>query len=234
METITKEAAQRIAYAAHCLPEVELHTFVTQLVKQMELPITEEKLAQVTVIDLTNWFTNQTRIASVLNADGLERAQRYLCGEEKTDPTIPVPELDSAGEMPGSLRVAVASNTGEMLDGHFGSCPRFLIYQVGYEAVRLVEVRSTQTIDESQDKNTARVALIRDCAILYVQSIGGPAAAKVVYAGIHPVKFPAGGSAREALVRLQMTLASPPPWLAKILGVSANNSLDRYLEEVEE
>jgi nitrogen fixation protein NifX len=235
METITKEAARRIAYAAHCLPQVELHTFVTQLVKQMVLPITEEKLAQVTVIDLTKWFfANQTRMASILNTDGLERAQRYLCGEEKTDPTIPVPELETAAEMLGSLRVAVASNTGEMLDGHFGSCPRFLIYQVGYEAVRLIEVRSTQTIDETKDKNADRVGLIRDCAILYVQSIGGPAAAKVVYAGVHPVKFPAGGSAREALARLQTILASPPPWLAKILGVSTNNSLDRYLEEVEE
>jgi nitrogen fixation protein NifX len=234
METITKEAARRIAYAAHCLPQIELHTFVIQLVKQMVLPVTEEKLAQVTVVDLNNWFANQTKMAAGLNAAGLERARRYLCGEENTDPTIPVPERDTISEMLGSLRVAVASNTGEMLDGHFGSCPRFLIYQVGSEAVYLAEVRSTQSLDEAQDKNAARVALIRDCAILYIQSIGGPAAAKVVYAGIHPVKFPAGGSAREALARLQTTLASPPPWLAKILGVSANLSLDRYLEAVEE
>ncbi|NJO18065.1 MAG: dinitrogenase iron-molybdenum cofactor biosynthesis protein [Thioploca sp.] len=234
METITKAAARRIAYAAHCLPQIELHTFVMELVKQMVLPITEEKLAQVTVVDLNNWFANQTKMTSVLEVDGLERARRYLCGEEKTDPTIPVPQLDIVGEIPGSLRVAVASNTGEMLDGHFGSCPRFLIYQVGLAAVHLVEVRSTQTLDKAKDKNAARVDLIRDCAILYVQSIGGPAAAKVVYAGVHPVKFPAGGAAREALTRLQTTLTSPPPWLAKILGVSANSSLARYLEAVEE
>jgi hypothetical protein len=29
-----------------------------------------------------------------------------------------------------SIRIACASNRGERLDGHFGSCARFLIYQV--------------------------------------------------------------------------------------------------------
>ena len=34
------------------------------------------------------------------------------------------------GDMPNSIRIAVASNTGEQLDGHFGSCHRYLIYQL--------------------------------------------------------------------------------------------------------
>jgi nitrogen fixation protein NifX len=235
MENITKEAARRIAYAAHCLPQVELHTFVAQLAKQIALPMTEAKLAQVTVTDLQELFAQQSPVNLELDTKALEQAKRYLWGEEKTDPTMPIPELYTEGDIPNSLRVAVASNTGEMLDGHFGSCPRFLIYQVGREALRLIEVRSTQLTQEALDKNAARVALIRDCAVLYVQSIGGPAAAKVVNAGVHPVQFPKSGSAREALERLQTALASPPLWLAKIMGVSTTTHKleERYLGENE-
>ncbi len=234
MENITKEAARRIAYAAHCLPQIELHTFVIQLAKQITLPMTEAKLAQITVADLKKLFANQPKTPLELDTKALEQAKRYLWGEDKTDPTTPVPELYTEGDIPSSLRVAVASNTGEMLDGHFGSCPRFLIYQVGREELRLIEVRSTQLTQKTPDKSEARLALIRDCAVLYVQTIGGPAAAKVVNAGIHPVQFQQGNSAREALERLQTALESPPMWLAKIVGVSATHSLEeRYLEEKE-
>jgi nitrogen fixation protein NifX len=120
-----------------------------------------------------------------------------------------------------ALRVAVASNTDGILDGHFGSCERFLVYQVSADAHRLIETRSTAEADEAADRNLARVALIADCQVLFVQSIGGPAAAKVVRAGVHPVKIAKGGPADETLARLQESLKSPPPWLARVMGVEA-------------
>ena len=131
------------------------------------------------------------------------------------------------GEMPGSIRVAIAANRGENLDGHFGSCERFLIYQVAQQAVKLIGVRTTVEADAAEDRNAARSALISDCQIVYVQSIGGPAAAKVVRAGVYPIKKAAGGPAREVLVELQRRLANPPPWLARIMGVPAT-SLARF------
>ncbi|PKO57606.1 MAG: dinitrogenase iron-molybdenum cofactor biosynthesis protein, partial [Betaproteobacteria bacterium HGW-Betaproteobacteria-19] len=70
------------------------------------------------------------------------------------------------------------------------------------------------------------------CHLVYMQSIGGPAAAKVVRAGIHPVKYPVGGAAREVLSQLQGTLQRPPPWLAKVLGREAA-SLQRYVTSEE-
>jgi hypothetical protein len=55
-----------------------------------------------------------------------------------------------------------------------------------------------------------------------VVSIGGPAAAKVVKQDIHPIKFPHGGDAVEAVAELKNTLATnPPPWLAKVMGKEA-------------
>jgi hypothetical protein len=68
---------------------------------------------------------------------------------------------------------------------------------------------------------------------VYVQSIGGPAAAKVVRAGVHPVKKPQGGPARAVLAELQGRLNSPPPWLAQIMGVPAA-SLARFEEDLEQ
>jgi nitrogen fixation protein NifX len=134
--------------------------------------------------------------------------------------------------MPGSIRVACASNNGEALDGHFGSCDRFLVYQVSPGTIRLIGVRPTLGADHTDDRNVARAAIISDCHVVYVQSIGGPAAAKVVRAGVHPVKIPGGGPARETLVRLQGTLNHPPPWLAKIMGVAAD-SLARFVDAAE-
>ena len=133
----------------------------------------------------------------------------------------PLPEPYAEGELPGSIRVAVSSNSGENLDGHFGSCERFLIYQLSPTALRLIAQRPTLAADRSDERNAARAALIADCDILFVQSIGGPAVAKVVRAGVHPIKIAQAGPVRAILISLQRRLLSPPPWLAKSMGVAA-------------
>ena len=64
-----------------------------------------------------------------------------------------------------------------------------------------------------------RAGLIDDCQVLFVASIGGPAAAKVVKQGIHPIKHQTGGLSRERIAELQTILGgTPPPWLAKAMG----------------
>jgi len=52
-----------------------------------------------------------------------------------------------------------------------------------------------------------------------------------VRAGVHPVKKPTGGPAREILAELQERLTSPPPWLAQIMGVRSA-SLARFEEDL--
>ncbi len=237
MTTITKGAALRIALAAKALAEVEPRAFTLKLAEKVGLPVTEEKLSTLTVADLKMVLSGEETVEPDMDTASIKLAVRYLWGEggnlggDAAD--APKPEAYADGDLPGSLRVAVASNTGENLDGHFGSAPRFLVYQVGKEAIRLVDVRPTVIADEADDKNVARSELINDCQIVYVQSIGGPAAAKVVRAGVHPVKIAQAGPAREAIARLQSILDAPPPWLAKILGVEAK-SLAKFSEEEEE
>lgn len=233
MTTITKGAALRIALAAKALEEVNPRAFTIKLAEKLGLPVTEDKLAGVTVAEIKLLLTGEETIEPEQDMASIKLAVRYLWGENGDDGDVPRPEPYAEGELPDSLRVAVASNTGENLDGHFGSAPRFLVYQVGKSAIRLVDVRPTLIADEAEDKNVARSELINDCQIVYVQSIGGPAAAKVVRAGVHPVKIPAATPAREAIVRLQSVLDAPPPWLAKIMGVEAK-SLAQFAEAAEE
>ncbi len=224
---ITKEAALRIATAARTLDGVDVAALASRMGSQLGLPITEEKLSRVTVADLKLMLSGEETVEPDVDPASIKLAVRQLWGESEEAENLPKPQPYKEDDMPGSLRVAVASNTEENVDGHFGSCPRFLIYQVGRDEIRLVGLRSTQIVDDAEDKNSARAELINDCQIVYVQSIGGPAAAKAVRANLHPVKAPEGGKARVALQRLQAVLDAPPPWLAKMLGVQAS-SLGRF------
>jgi len=230
----SREAALRIALAARALNGLDVRALVGALIEKLESPLTEVKLGTLTVEDLrvilAGDFAEQGCHVGV-DGEALKNAVRLLWGQGVENSDFPSVDSYSAGEMPGSLRVAVAANRGENLDGHFGSCERFLVYQVSPTAIKLVAVRSTVEADAAEDRNAARSALINDCQIVYVQSIGGPAAAKVVRAGVHPVKKPGGGDARAALAELQDRLASPPPWLAQIMGVPSA-SLARFEEDL--
>lgn len=220
---LSREAALRIGLAARVLPGVDARRLIRVLTEKIGLPLTEQRLARVTVTHLKTGFASldgeEDGEDAGIGMEHLKLAVRYLWGKEIARPELPVPSPYREGELPGSIRVAVASNGGETVDGHFGSCPYF---QVSPGEIRLIDVRSTEGAGEADDKNAFRVGLISDCCLVYVQSVGGPAAAKIVRAGIHPVKLPEGGHAPEILVQLQSVMAgSPPPWLAKVLGVPA-------------
>jgi nitrogen fixation protein NifX len=231
----SREAALRIALAARTLNSLDVRALVGALIERLEAPLTEAKLGTLTVEDLrvilAGDFAEQGCHVGV-EGEALKEAVRLLWGQGVENSDFPTVESYSEGDMPGSIRVAIAANRGENLDGHFGSCERFLIYQVGQSAVKLIGIRSTVEADAAEDKNAARSALINDCQIVYVQSIGGPAAAKVVRVNVHPIKKPSGGPARAALLELQGRLSSPPPWLAQIMGVPSA-SLARFEEILE-
>ena len=229
--SITREAALRLGMAARELGGLSVPAFVRAVGEKVGLPLTETRLAGITVTALReilagNHAENDCNVG--VAPDTLKQVVRLLWGEGVIGSELPPLDAYVEGEMPGSIRVACASDHGESIDGHFGSCERFLIYQVTPTELRLVALRPTLEADhDDDDRNAARARLIADCQLLYIQSIGGPAAAKVVRAGIHPVKVPVAAPARETLVRLQETLRLPPPWLAKVMGVKAH-SLEKF------
>jgi nitrogen fixation protein NifX len=236
-QPISNEVALRIALAAKVLPDVSIKDLIEALQIHLDDEITQESLSKITVTQLKKSFGNIYEVdnewegedADNSDIKAFKEAVQILWGEKDYyKESLPI-ESYQEGDLPNSIRIAVASNNAEQLDGHFGSCHRYLIYQLSADQLKLIDVRSAIEADLAEEKNRFRVNLIRDCAILYVVSIGGPAAATVIQANIYPMKIEQGGSAREILADLQKALAtSPPPWLAKILGIAADKRLKNY------
>jgi len=230
---ITREAALRIALAARAMHNVTLPRLIDLLRRQLGHDIHEDDLRKVTVTMLKTGFASADGEEDGedigIGLEAMKLAVRILWGETQGDDTLPRIESCADGEMPGSVRIAIASDGGDTLSGHFGSCLRFLVYQVSPSEIRLVDIRDTMDAEFSEDKNLWRARLIGDCHVCYVVSIGGPAAAKVIRADIYPIKVPEGGPALDILKPFQVAMVeSPPPWLLKILGVAAEKRLKNY------
>ncbi|MDQ5910290.1 MAG: hypothetical protein QG599_2386 [Pseudomonadota bacterium] len=224
--------ALRIGLAARQLPDTTPGQLLRVLVAVLGEPLTEAKLNRLKVRDLK---TGADSALEEIDGAVLRLALHALHGEEEAiaQKAIPVPRADDDGSLPHSIRIACASNNGERLDGHFGSCARFLIYQVSATEARLIAVRPASVVTRlSVDHSAERVALIDDCHLLCVLSIGGPSAARVVNSGIHPFKRPQAEDISALLSELQQVLAGdPPPWLARITGRTVP---ERFLAEIEE
>lgn len=236
---ITREAALRVALAARAMPKVTLPSLIELLQRRLGDTINEENLRQVTVTMLKTGFASADGEEDGedigIGLEAMKLAVRIMWGETQGDDSLPKIQACAEGEMPGSVRVAIASDQGDTLSGHFGSCLRFLVYQVSPTEIRLVDIRDTMDAEFAPDKNLWRAKLIGDCHVCYVVSIGGPAAAKVIRADIYPIKIPDGGPAEEILKQFQVAMVeSPPPWLLKILGVSAEKRLKNYNAAVED
>lgn len=230
---LDRDTALRIALAARVLPGVELPTLLAVLDDRLGRPLSVDSLSRITVTDLKTGLGSldgeEDGEDIAVGLPALKEAVRILWGESDGLESVPKPQPYSEGDMPGSIRIGLCSNTGDELDGHFGSCLRTLVYQVSATDSRLVAVRDTAGADLSDDRNAFRAALAKDCQVLYMVSVGGPAAAKIVAAGIYPIKKVEGGSAAEVIAEFQAMMAnSPPPWLAKILGVSEQSRLRNY------
>jgi nitrogen fixation protein NifX len=234
---ISNEVALRIALASRLFPELSIIDFIEALQSYLGDTLDETSLSRITVTNLKTALGQTYELdsdedgedANATDIAAFKKAVRILWGDVDELEQLPAVAPYDEGDMPGSIRIAVASNNQEALDGHFGSCLRYLIYQLSQQEIRLIDIRSALAADLSNDKNAFRVSLIRDCAVLYIVAVGGPAAAKVVQAGIYPIKKEAGGQARELLGELQQAIAtSPPPWLAKILGVAERDRVKKY------
>ena len=235
MSQLSRELALRIAMATRVLPGVDVPQLIGILHEKVGSPLDDEKLKAITVTNL------KTGIGSLdgeedgedigIGLENIKLAVRYLWGEEEEDEGLPEIQTYKEGDIPDSIRVAVASNSGALLNGHFGSCIRFLIYQLSRTECRLIDIRSTVEADSAEDRNLFRATMIQDCHVLFIQSIGGPAAAKVIRADIYPIKVPDVIDAVDKLTEFQQVFDATPPWMAKALGRSPEESKRFALHE---
>ncbi|MEM8836615.1 MAG: nitrogen fixation protein NifX [Pseudomonadota bacterium] len=150
----------------------------------------------------------------------------------KSDAAVP------ADEKP--LRIAIATNDMQHLNAHFGSARKFAVYDVTTQSAHFVEAHEFENVtkqkgkhDDQDDKITPKVEALTGCALLFALAIGGPSAAKVVKAGIHPIKRKDPEEIKEVLAQVQEMLSgTPPPFLRKILGRDQKPSfMDDYEQE---
>ncbi|MEM9542282.1 MAG: dinitrogenase iron-molybdenum cofactor biosynthesis protein [Cyanobacteria bacterium P01_E01_bin.42] len=234
---ISEEVAVRIGLAAKALPEKSMTEVIEALQGCLGEKLDKDALSKITVKKLKKAFgqpesVDDKQTGDLIPTATLKEVAEILWGEKTEANSLPTPEPYQDGDMPNSVRIAIASNSGTKLDGHFGSCKRFLIYQVSTEVIKLIDLRSTAGDKEAEDKSDFRVDLIEDCDILYLVSIGGPPAAKVIQRGVYPIKIFEGGDSPELMEEFQQKLNnSPPPWLAKILGAEQGKHLKYYSEE---
>lgn len=118
------------------------------------------------------------------------------------------------------MKVAFATDDGSRVNAHFGQSPMFAIYSVTKSGGELVGLRKLPTIlnQDEAGKIESRIAVVEDCALIFIMQIGASAAARVTRRKIMPVKVPPGSPIDEQVKRLvEMLQGKPPMWLAKIL-----------------
>lgn len=228
---ISNEIALRIGLAAREIPDTNAVRLLRVLQDAVGFPPTAKKLSGLKAKDLKSAADSEF---SDVDMSAIKSALAYLKGEAGIE-SEPLPEVEDyeEGDMPNSIRVACASNNGGLLDGHFGSCQRYLVYQLSADESRLIDIRNIDDSKADDDKNGYRASLIKDCQVLFIASIGGPAAAKVVRQDIHPIKKPDAGLAMDEILELQKVIGkNAPPWLAKVMGQSPEERI-RFEQEAE-
>jgi predicted Fe-Mo cluster-binding NifX family protein len=218
-QLLSPELALRIGLAARALPGITPKCMVALLIDALKLPLTDAKLKGLTIYQLR---TSGNGALKSLPRPILRKAIAYLwdkAGIDIIDTSIPAVAQYTEGDMPASVRLAIASEQGMNLNGHFGTCPRFLIYQVSRDETRLIDVRGTAGGKNAEDPHGWRTELVEDCNLMLVKSIGIPDMARIMKAGIYPVKYPQGCCVQDALGDIQQILHdAPPPWLGKLMG----------------
>jgi len=129
--------------------------------------------------------------------------------------------VEGTASMENAMKVAFASKDMETINAHFGGAREFVVYNVSKEGFELGGVVKTDTSElAGDDKTDFKVKALKGINIMYCESIGGTAAAKVIRAGINPMKVQEPRRIEEVLNELvEMINGNPPPWVKRIMHI---------------
>ena len=126
------------------------------------------------------------------------------------------------------MRVAIATDDGKTLNGHFALSHYFMFYDVTADSCDCVrEIYFTQP-----DKGTGqapvnrkpflineRIESIKGSDVIFVSAIGGPVADRVIANNVYPMEMNAPESIDVLLEKLQKLLGGKQPlWLKRIIN----------------
>jgi nitrogen fixation protein NifX len=138
------------------------------------------------------------------------------------------------------MKIAFTTSDNLHINAHFGSARKIDVYEVdkaGYTFVTTLKFDGNLNEDGNEDKLLPKIEALHDCTIVYVSTIGGSAAARLIKQKITPIKAQSEEQEiADVLTKLVQTLnGSPPPWLRKAL-LQRNPVLDELdqLDEIKE
>lgn len=226
---LTEEMALRIGLALRELPDLSLDDWMGTLIRAVGLPLSPERCQKLRLNRLRRYGS---RCLKHLSDEQLRNAIACLRGQGFDLRTIvPQPDSYAVGDIPGSLRVACASNRGDRVDAAFGNCARYLVYQVSASEARLIDVREAPASQglKAIERYEQRARLLDDCHVLYALTLGAGVAASLVRTGIHPLRSGVPQPSKQLLNQLQQVMADmPPPWMANL--IQRSNLSDNYQE----
>lgn len=138
------------------------------------------------------------------------------------------------------LRIAIATQDMKGLNAHFGSARKFAIFDVTPDSSTFIEAVEFDEVsdeggahkDDGADRIASKVEGLMGINLLFVRAIGGPAAAKVVRAKIHPIKISDPQPIEDVIARVQTMLkGAPPPWLRKVMSDAGVKEKADFAEE---
>jgi len=135
--------------------------------------------------------------------------------------------VESSNSLENSIKVAFASKDMQTINAHFGGAKEFVVYDVSKDSFELNGVVKTDTSDlNGDDKTDFKVKALSGVNIMYCESIGGTAAAKVIRSGIHPMKVQEPTLIESVLNELvQMINGNPPPWIKRIMNIETTDDV---------
>lgn len=143
--------------------------------------------------------------------------------------------VESTDKLENAIKVAFATKDLETINAHFGGAKEFAVYNVSKDGFVMDGVIKTDTSEMTgDDKTDFKVASLKGINIMYCESIGGTAAAKVIRAGINPMKVPDPRKIESVLKELvEMINDNPPPWIKRIMNIETIDDprLERWAAE---
>lgn len=129
--------------------------------------------------------------------------------------------VESTIDLKDAILVGFATKDMETINAHFGGAKEFVVYKLSKEGYELNGVVKTDTSKlNGDDKTDFKVQTLKGINVMYCESIGGTAAAKVIRAGINPMKVNEPRKIVDVLNELvTMVNGNPPPWVKKIMNI---------------
>jgi nitrogen fixation protein NifX len=126
------------------------------------------------------------------------------------------------------MKVGFATNDNILINDHFGWAKNFAIYEINQNGFEFLENRYFEEEIEELNKIDKKIEGLNDLKIIFVESIGGTAAARVVKSGIHPIKSKPDDRIEAVMENLKAVLSNnPPPWLKKIILKEREKTAER-------